>query len=100
MYNFVPLEPRTEEGSYNWSEVNMATAFGSEDFIIDASKKGLVETHTRKIDRLFEVKIAFDVLSTEGKDSKQWLVVSGSKENRSNAKVSCSFLNFANRRNG
>ena len=66
----------------------MATTFGSEEFIIDASKTSLVKTSVRKIDRLFEVKIAFDVLSTEGGDCKQWLVVSGTKESRSNATVS------------
>ena len=68
----------------------MATTFGSEEFIIDASKTSLVKTSVRKIDRLFEVKIAFDVLFTEEGDYKQWLVVSGRKENRSNAKVSSS----------
>lgn len=66
----------------------MATTFGSEEFIIDANKRSLVERNTRKIDRLFEVKIAFDALFTEGKNKRQWLVVSGTKDNRRSAKVS------------
>ena len=66
----------------------MATSFGSEEFIIDANKKSLVERNTRKIGRLFEVKIAFDAIFIEGKDKRQWLVVSGTKDNRSSAKVS------------
>ena len=66
----------------------MATTFGSEEFTIDANKRSLVERNTRKIERLFEVKIAFDALFTEGKNNRQWLVVSGTKDNRSSAKVS------------
>lgn len=63
----------------------MAT-FGTDDFIIDDDKKTLVQSHFSKIDHLFNVKVAFDVVSNDGSDSKQWIVVSGNLENRRNAK--------------
>ena len=65
----------------------MAT-FGSEEFIIDASKTTLVQKQKVKIERLFGVKIAFDVVSTVDEKKQQWLVVSGYQKRRSDAKVS------------
>lgn len=65
----------------------MATTFGTEEFIIDARNKQMVEKHKSKIDRLFKVTTFFDVVSKEGGVRKQWLGVSGSKDNRENAKV-------------
>ncbi|XP_076449795.1 uncharacterized protein LOC143286093 [Babylonia areolata] len=64
---------------------NMATSFGTEEFRIDTNKKTLVEKHSKKVERLFGVKVAFDMVLVDGDTNNQWLVVSGNKENRQKA---------------
>lgn len=59
----------------------MADSFGTEEFAIDTSKVKDVELHTKKIERLFGVKVGLDVSN----GNNQWLVVSGNQENRRRA---------------
>lgn len=63
----------------------MASGFGTEDIAIDSDKTAAVKTMTLKIERLFTgVKVTFDDESE--KEKKQWIVISGSQQNRQNAK--------------